>query len=179
MYTLAIDKWEVSVASKEDEEEKALFVEVNLELRRFYDLICGSFDHVKNKALGLMIGEVAIATFLFSGFDLKTDGTNPIYGYVMLGIGLALLLFAFAMYLTVIATAQWQFPTERHDMRNPTERFKGSSLEYQKYLHSEYLEKIGYCNKLSSTRASRFMYGTYSLTVGIVIVILIKYGGGA
>ena len=161
-----------------DDDEKTLYIEVNSELRRFYDLIGGSFEHVKNKALGLMIGEVAIATFLFSGFELETDGANPIYGYVLFGIGLTLLVFAFVMYLMVIATAKWQFPTEPYDMKNPTERFKGSSLEYQKYLHDEYMQKIMHCNGVSSARASKFMYGTYALSVGIFIIILIKYGGG-
>lgn len=162
-----------------EKDEKALYIEVNSELRRFYDLICGSFEHVKNKALGLMIGEVAIATFLFSDFNLKTSGVNPIYGYVIFGIAIALLIFAFVIFLMGISTAKWQYPTEEYDMKNPTDKFKGSSLEYQKYLHGEYLQKIGHCNDLSSRRAKRFMYGAYALSAGVFIIILVKYGGGA
>lgn len=67
---------------------------------------------------------------------------------------------------------------EEHDIKNPTEKFKGNLLECRKYIHSEYLQKVNYCNNKLLFRSSRFMNGTYALSAGVLLVVLIKYGGG-
>lgn len=169
----------MSTNSDNSEDELQLYKDVNEEMRRFYDYIVRSFEHIKNKALALLVGEVAIVTFLFQDFEFKIDNETPIYGPVVLSLGIALLVFAYIMFLTVISKIQWQFPTEEHDMKNPTERFKSSPLEYQKYQHSEYMKKAVYCSSKASYRAVKFMHGIYALSVGVFLVILVKYGGGA
>jgi len=166
----------------EGSDEIAVYAEVNGELRRFYDYVVRSFEHLRNKALALLVGEVAVVTFLFQDFHLPQDKHQhvPVYGYAVLGLGIFLLIVAFGMFLFVISSVAWRFPTEEHDMKNPTERFKGNVLECYKYIHSEYLQKVVYCNdKILLFRAKRFMNGTYALSAGVLLIILIKYGGGA
>ncbi len=162
------------------DDELELYKQVNQELRRFYDYLVKSFEHLKNKALAILVGEVAIVTFLFQGFSLGTDKHRvPIYGIVVFGLGLALLAYSYLMFLIVISRAKWQFPTEEHDMKKPTASFNNSPLEYQKYLHSEYMSKVSYCNQKIEYRSLKFMHGIYSLSAGIFLIILVKYGGGA
>lgn len=164
----------------EDPGELAVYTGVNEELRRFYDYIVKAFEHLRNKCLALLVGEVAIVTFLFQDFKLDDLGANPpIYGYVTLGLSIFLLVLSYAMFLFVISTIKWKFPTEQHDMKNPTERFKGNPLNYQKYLHAEYIEKVGYCNGKLMFRSKVFMLGTYALSAGVFLAILVRYGGGA
>ena len=166
------------MAADRNEEKTALYRDVNEELRRFYDYISTSFEHVRNISLALLVGEVAIVTFLFSG-DMLHLSKQPAYGIVVFGLGIALLTLAFAMYLAVISTIKWVFPTEDYDMKNPSDRFKDSPLEFQMYLHNEYMVKIRSCMSKISRRSRWFMYGTYSLSVGVFLIILVKYGGGA
>ena len=160
---------------------ESLLEECVVELRRLYDYGSESLEHVRNKALALMVGEVAIVTFLFSrdgNNSLLKHGT-PVYGYVALGLGVAFLAYAFYKYFRVIETIQWQFPTEDYDMKNPTARFHSSRLEFLDYLHSEYMRKIPDCLNKIRERSVCFMHGTYALSAGVLIIILVKYGGGA
>lgn len=165
--------------------EIELYKLVNKDLRRFYDYIVRSFDRLRNKALALLAGEVAISTFLFQDFHLVRYDYHhhalpiPVYGYAMFGAGLLFLILSYVAFLHVISSTHWEFPTEEHDMKNPTERFQNNLLKYQKYLHSEYLQKIDYCNNKVYNRAKRFMQGTYLLTAGVILILLVKYAGGA
>src|SRR5882724_6922643 len=162
-------------------DESKLYEQINNELSRLYDHIVKAFEQLRNKALALLVGEVAIATFLFQDFHINIGQKNnpPVYGYAILGIGILLLVMAYAFFLYVISTIRWRYPTEEHDLTNPSVRFNSSPLEYQKYLHAEYMEKIPFCNKKVIVRARIFMYGTYALSTGVLLVILVKYGGGA
>jgi len=164
----------------QNNDELELYKQVNGELRRLYDYIVKSFEHVRNKALALLVGEVAIVTFLFSGngFSGVLKHAQPPYGIIVYALGIALLVYAFAMFLAVIATIVWRFPTEEYDMKNPTAKFNDSPLEFQKYLHAEYMSKIPSCIGQVAQRSGRFMQGTYTLSVGIALIILVRYGGG-
>ena len=151
------------------------------ELRRVYDYIVRTFEHVRNKALALLVGEVTVAIFLYSDIGKSSLLTkkSPLYGYAFFGIGTALLFFAFYKFLRVVSTVTWAFPTEDYDMKNPTARFNDSRLEFLEYLHSEYYKKIPHCISIVKQRSKWFMEGIYALTGGVFFVILVKYLGGA
>jgi len=163
------------------EEEKAILLNCVHELRRLYDHVTRSFEQLRNKSLALLVGEVAIVTFLFSDNlpNKLLHHSQPSYGVVIFGLGTALLIFSFVTYLAVISTITWVFPTEEYDMKNPTDRFKGDHLEFLKYLHAEYMTKIPVCIAKSKQRSDWFMMGTYALSAGIFFITLVKYGGGA
>lgn len=171
----------MAVENHEGKDEELLLIETVGELRRLYDYVVASFDAVRNKALALLVGEVAIVTFLFSrnpGEGLIKNGA-PLYGYVALALGIALLVFAAFRYFTVIATIQWVFPTEDYDMKNPTEKFKHSRLLFLRYLHAEYMSKAPKCIAKVKQRSDWFMHATIALAIGILLIILVRYGGGA
>lgn len=169
------------VIEDKESQEKELFAECNTELRRLYDYVAHSFEHVRNKALALLVGEVAVVTFLFSGggFNGILANSQPAYGTVIYGLGIALLIYAFVMYFSVVSTIQWPFPTEEPDMKNPSAKFKNNPLEFQKYLHAEYMSKVPQCIVKVRQRSLWFMRGTYALAVGVFLIILVRYGGGA
>lgn len=165
----------------DQENEKELLKESVAELRRLYDAVARSFDHLRTKALALLAGEVAIVTFLFSGNSSSSglmQQSPPIYGLVFYGLGIALLAFAFLMFLMVLSSITWKHPPEEKDVRNITARFNSNQVEFLHYLHNEYLEKIAYCTNKIGDKSSKFMRGLYALSIGIFLVILVKYGGG-
>ena len=47
------------------------------------------------------------------------------------------------------------------------------------YLHAEYMSKIAVCIVKVRQRSVWFMRGTYALSSGIFLIILVRYGGGA
>jgi hypothetical protein len=151
------------------------------ELRRLYDHVSTSFDNLRTKGLALLAGEVAIVTFLFSA-----DGSHkallahqtPVYGIIFYGVGIFLLALAFLALLYVIASVPWKHPPDHQDVVNLTDRFNDSPIKFLEYLQREYLACISHCAGLLTVKAKRFMWAVYSLSLGIFIVLMLKYGGG-
>jgi hypothetical protein len=169
------------VATKLENDKELLEITL-LELRRLHGAITQSFDNLRGKALALLAGEVAIVTFLFSASDGKQKAffhdQVPTYGIVFYGLGIALLGVAFLIFLYVISTVSWHQPPEEKDVANITDRFNHDPLKFLEYLKDEYIESINHCGKITSTKAIRFMWGVYSLSLGIFIILMLKYGGG-
>ena len=168
------------MSAKDDRKKEILNYTID-ELRLLYSSINSSFDNLRNKALALLAGEVAITTFIFTA-DVRQDNwfinaAAPVYGIVLFFVGVGLLVYAFGMFLAVISSAQWTHPPEERDVINPDSRFHNDPLEFLEYLKSEYLRAINHCTKVINARSRRFMHGVYSLSGGIIILILVKYGG--
>src|SRR6266404_7417319 len=166
------------MAEKEmDKELLELGVE---ELRRAYDHISRSFEQLRTKALALIAGEVAIVSFIFSSNQPRNGilgHSVPIYGIVMFGIGIALLVIAGLIFLYVSSTSHWSHPPDEKDMVNLHKNFNNRT-EFLEQLRLEYITAIPECIKKISPRARRFMVGVYMLVIGIFILLLIKYCGG-
>lgn len=173
--------YEVKSKTKNENDKELLEITIK-ELHRLYDHVSNSFDHLRTKALALMGGEVAILTFLFSanGNSSKTffHKSAPIYGVVFYGIGIALLVGAFSAFLYVISTVSWQHPPDEKDVANVTDRFNHDVIRFLNHLISEYIESINHCIKVINLKSGRFMWGVYALSLGIFIMVMLKFGGG-
>lgn len=147
------------------------------ELRRLYDNISNSFEQLRTKALAILAGEVAIITFLFAPTDNGSffGPVVPVYGFVVFGLGIALLIIAFGMFLTVLSSVGWTHPPEEKDIVDLKKRFNNSPVEFLEYLKGEYMGAIKHCIGKTNSRAKRFMIGIYSFSAGITMVVLIKY----
>lgn len=162
------------MASRNDVEVLRICVE---ELRRLYDSVSVSFEQLRTKALALIAGEVAIIAFLFSPNSGRFFiSPAPVYGFVIFGIGLALLALSFIMLLTVISTVSWTHPPDEKDIKDLNNKFK-TEESFLTALKDDYMQAIAHCIKKTNARSIRFMIGVYSLSGGFALLVLIKYLG--
>ncbi|MEO5499730.1 MAG: hypothetical protein ABIR46_04485 [Candidatus Saccharimonadales bacterium] len=164
-----------------DPSEKELLTIALDELRLLHNNINTSFDNLRNKALALLAGEVAIVTFIFSsdndGNSWFLDNSVPLYGLVIYAVGITLLAYAFAMFLAVISSATWKHPPEKKDIADLNHRFHKNPVEFLSYLKNEYVNAIDHCVGIINQRSDKFMRGVYTLSGGIIILVVVKYGG--
>lgn len=170
------------MATKEENQKELHRLAIH-ELHRVYDGVVRSFDHLKTKALALLAGEAAIVTFLFSsngtGSSFFQKGTSvPTYGFVLFGVGITLLVGAFIIFIHVISIAKWTHPPDEKDLADIYGRFNNSPLEFLEHMKSEYTRTIPQCISILGRRSVRFMWGVYSLSVGIALLVLVKYCSG-
>jgi hypothetical protein len=163
------------------EDDKELLEIALKEVRRLYDHVTSSFDHLRSHALALMGGEVAILTFLFSSKSSTNNSffhkSVPVYGIVFYGIGIALLTCAFLIFLHVISSVRWMHPPDEKDVANVTDRFNHSTVKFLSHLIGEYIESINHCISVLNVKAKWFMRAVYALSVGIFIIVMLKFGG--
>jgi len=149
------------------------------ELRRLYDMVAGSLDNLRAKALALLVAEIAIVTFLFTNNRGNFTSIKIIYGIVFLLIGIACLAGSFFTFLRVISPIKdWEHPPETKDLKNMYKSFDSSPKKFLETLKDDYIRIIPSCIGVLDTKSRRFSQGVYLLSAGVFIVLLIKYGGG-
>lgn len=157
------------------------FIETGVEeLRRLHRAITQSYDAIKVKALALLAGEVAIVTFLFADNSLtrKTPMDVVIYVAIFHFVGIFLLSMAFILFLHVISPVQWRQPPETKIIRHMDEWFGHNREKFLLHMREEYMDAIANCEAKLAAKARRFILAIYFLSIGIVILVLLKYGAG-
>lgn len=145
------------------------------ELRRFYDHVSNIYDQLRLKALALIAGEVAIASFIFS-----SPNTNHIPSGSALRIfyfsGLILMGLAFALLLWTISSFDWKIPHDLYDSGSLYKKFEDEKA-FLEYLHDDFIVAINHCLPAVNRKTKRFNWTIYLLAVGVIILLVIKYGG--
>lgn len=159
-----------------NDQEKVKILKVSLdELRRFFDHVSNIYDQLRVKALALIAGEVATATFIFSADNTRhipaESGMKIFYfsGIVILGA-------AFGILLWIVASFTWKIP---HDLDDSNKLYKkyNSELEFLEYLHDDFIGAIQHCLPAVDKKARKFNWAIYLLAAGIIMLLVIKYGG--
>lgn len=163
----------------EEENKKELLQLCLAELRHLYDGVLSSLSNLRTKALALLAAEVAIAAFLFAPTEEGTGAffasDTPIYGFVLFGVGLGLLSISFIIFLMSTASVTINHPPEERDIQDIYGRFQTSPLKFLEYLKSEYMVALNHCISQVGRRSKRFGYGVYAFSIGIALLILVKY----
>jgi hypothetical protein len=154
------------------EKEKMLSLALE-ELRRTYDHINNIYDQLRVKVLALIGGEVAIVTLLFAiGMPLP----RTVYGAIFLAAGLLFLSLAFALLLWIVSTVQWKIPVDMDEVASIYKRYN-DAIGFLEYLRDDYIKCINHCAGHVSNRAKRFNWAIYVLCAGVIIIMVIKFGG--
>jgi hypothetical protein len=162
------------MAIKNKDEKELLTLAID-ELRRHYDNVNDSFNHLRTKALALLVGEVAIITFIFSSPGLVMP--KIVYGIIFLATGVALLIISFVLFLAVLSSASWCHPPDTNITKR-LQKFFDSPVEFLIYMKDDYEDCIVKCIGIVGIRSSRFMWAVYAFSIGTLMLVVIKYGGG-
>jgi hypothetical protein len=156
------------------ESETLAILQANLiELRRTYDHVSNIYDQLRIKALTFIAGEIAIVTFLFAS-NIKYP--SLLYGQMIFWAGILSFLCSFSVLLWTIAAVQWRIPCDFEKFENMKKKFS-SEIALTEYVHNEYVSAIAHCLPLVSMKSRRFNTTIYFLSVGVIIILLLKYGG--
>lgn len=158
--------------------DQAKIIRLSLdEHRRRYDNINNIYDQLRIKALALIAGEVAIITFLFSGWDFfkLIQGGDRLLLFVT---GIILLGIAFGFLLWIISTVQWMIP---HDYSTAGKWLKDKNYSnyhsFLEYMHDDYLTATKHCENIVNNKCKKFNWSIFLLAGGVIIVMVIKFGG--
>lgn len=154
------------------EKEKAVQMVID-DLRRLYDRVASNYGNLKNRVLGLIAGEVAIASFVFSGDDFNVTTFTPAEK-IFMGVGILLLAVAFGLLLWIVATADWQVPLDLKESRKLYQRYN-STLHYLEEIKEDYENCTEYCVAKLSSRATAYNRSLFILSSGIIIMLVIKF----
>lgn len=160
------------------EDDKIAILESSItEQQRLYDIISNIYDQLRIKALALIAGEVAIVSFLFTNWDfdkalIGSDRTFFFFvGVIFLGLSLGALLW-------IISTVDWKMA---HGLNKAKELFDNSNhntkASFLEYLHDDYTNVNRYCSGLVGNKCRKFNWTVYLLAVGVIIIMVIKFGG--
>lgn len=147
------------------------------EHRSNYGHISNIYDQLRIKALALIAGEVAIVTFLFTNWNFREllHDSDRIF-FFFTGVGL--LGLAFTILLWVISTVEWKVP---HNISNAKtllgDKNHNTEESFLEYLNDDYATVNNFCNTLVSRKCRRFNWTLYLLAAGVIIVMVIKFGG--
>lgn len=144
-----------------------------VELRRSFDHISNIHDQLRVKALAFIAGEVAIVTFLFS---TAIQYPSIIYGQILFFSAVAALCIAFGLLFWAIATVNWKIPSDFECSNTLKEKYS-TELSFIEYTNNDYVQVIRHCMKTVGDKAKRFNWTIYLLSWGVIILLLIKYGG--
>lgn len=156
----------------EDDKEETIQIVID-DLRRLFDHISNNYGSLKNRVLGLIAGEVAITSFLFSGKGFNVTKFTPAEK-IFFSIGVLLLAVAFGQLLWIISTADWQIPLDLKESRKLYKKFS-SKLEYLEDIKEDYESCIEFCLGKMSTRAKVYNRTLFILSTGIIIMLVMKF----
>lgn len=147
------------------------------EQRRLFDGTSNIYDQLRIKALALIAGEVAIVTFLFTGWDFRDklmDGDRIVFFY----LGILLLGLAFGFLLWIISTVPWTMPHDYSNAKRWTEdKNYLNHQEFIEYLHDDYVAASTVNVKIVSNKCKKFNWSVFLLAGGVIIIMVIKFGG--
>lgn len=145
-----------------------------IELRKTFDRISNIYDQLRIKAMGVLGGEVAVVTFMFSGNGIPIP--TIVYGRIFFFVGIVLLGIAFGLLLWTISPLEWKMPYDQYLTAELKARFR-SSKDFLVYLNDDHVEAVKHCQKYVGIRGKRFTWTIYLLSVGAIILMVIKFGG--
>lgn len=165
-----------SITETDTEEVKILHISLE-EQRRLYDNTGHIYDQLRIKSLTLIAGEVAIVTFLFTGWNVHKVlvGSDRIF---FLFAGIILMAMAFTLLLWTISTVSWKMA---HDFSKAQQWFvdknRNTERAFLEYLHDDYCHVNAECLKIVSSRCTKFNWSLFMLSAGVIMVMVIKFGG--
>lgn len=142
-------------------------------MRCFFNHVSNIYDQLRLKALAVLAGEVAIVTFMFTDKGIAIP--DAIDSRIFFFAGVLLLCLAFASLLWTIAPLEWKIPYDQYSSEN-LKKFK-TQEEFLEYLNDDYCIATRHCLPLVSHKARRFTWTIYMLATGVIILMVIKYGG--
>lgn len=89
---------------------------------------------------------------------------------------MALLGLAFGMFLYVIKPVEWLIPLDLSEAEKLHKRYKTLESFYE-YIIEDYIGCIKHCLTKHKTRSNVFNAALYSLIVGVIILMVIKFRG--
>jgi hypothetical protein len=147
------------------------------EQKRIYDHTSNIYDQLRIKALALIAGEVAIVTFLFSDWNIKKvihDADRQFFFFA----GIVLLGLAFAFLLWIISTVAWKIP---HNLNKAnqlmSDKNNNTEQSFLEYLHDDYTTVNAHIMPLVDHKCQRFNWTIFLLAAGVIIEMVIKFGG--
>ncbi|HSX28983.1 MAG TPA: hypothetical protein VLE73_00325 [Candidatus Saccharimonadales bacterium] len=168
------------MSSEESEKSKTLRIALD-ELRRVHEHVSKAYDQLRTKALAMIAGEVAIITFLFSGDkDTRIGMPEDIASRLFLFAGLLALAAAFCLLIRSIASDGWYIPGDMDEIEqidNGKDNRYDTSEKFLLFLKKDYLESTRDCIKILNRKGKWVNWGLYLLLGGIIILVVIKYGG--
>lgn len=163
-----------AVAKPNTPTDEVAMLNVNIvEMRRTFDHISNIYDQLRVKALAFIAGEVAIVTFLFAS---SVPFPDVLYGQILFVAAVVALMAAFGLLLWTVAAVPWKVPCDFEKHTVTKEKYK-TELGLTRYVHDDFVRVLEYCVPLVSKKAKRFNTTIYLLSAGVIIVLLIKYGG--
>ncbi len=155
------------------EERKKILRTAIEELRRVCEHVSNIYDQLRIKALTVMAGEVAIVSFMFAGEGVPIP--EAAYGRIFYFAGVLLLSGAFLALLWTVSPLEWKIA---YDLYSSDELKKfNTEVEFLEYLNNDHRTAVTHCMPLVGKRAKRFTWTIYALSLGVIILIVIKYGG--
>jgi hypothetical protein len=147
------------------------------ELRRLYDHTSHHYDQLRIKTLALIAGETGIVSFIFSNTGEKVPLIPAeAYGKIFFWAGVALISIAFLLFLSVISTVEWLIPLDLPEVEKLHKRHQ--TLEsFLEYIINDYVECIKHCLSKVKIRTARFNWAIYTLVVGVIVLMVLKFRG--
>ncbi len=143
------------------------------EMRSTFNHVSNIYDQLRIKALGVLAGEVALISFMFSGNGVSIPGET--YGKIFFFTGVVFLGAAFGLLLWTLSPLAWKIPYDQFSSEN-LKKYK-TEEEFLEYLNDDHVAATRHCTKYVSLRAKRFSWTLYLLSAGAIILMVIKFGG--
>lgn len=151
--------------------DKSVVLKVSIkELRHLYGHVNRNWLNLKTRTLGLIAGEVAMVSFVFSRFSVPT----ATYGRVFLGAGIALVSLTFIALLWVLATSSWKIPFDIATSKSIYRRFNNEQ-EFMEHLKEDYEDCISHCLPRFASRARVYNFSLIGFSIGLIILLVLKF----
>ncbi len=163
---MATDNKNIAIIKQSIKEQKLMFEYTN-----------NIYDQLRIKALALIAGEVAILTFLFNtwNFRLILKDSDRIFFFFT---GVVFMGLAFAFLLWIISTVPWKFP---HDLQSADAHLNNKNYDseesFLKILHDDYIVVNKHNSEIVTNKYKKFNWTIFLLAAGVIIVMVIKFGG--
>ncbi len=146
------------------------------DLRYLHRSVIDALDSMRRRALALLGGDIAIVTFLFGTGTYKlTTNTPPLYGILLLIVGIILLLTSSFLTLWILQPISITTPPDTKDTRNLGERFDDNEAKYLRYMKSEYEDAADALIISVGRRSKMLVWATKLLAIGVIIMVVLKY----
>jgi hypothetical protein len=160
------------MALPETDKEETILIVLE-DLRRLFDEISRNYNQLKTRALGLIAGEVALVSFVFSGNGINVTKLS-VTEIVFFGIGAVLLAVSFALFLWIVSTHQWEVPLDLKESKKLYRRFS-SKLDWLENIKEDYENCIERCLRKTRSRSAAFNKALMTLSCGIIIMLVIRF----
>ncbi len=169
---------ETKVPAKNKAHHELQIIKTSIEeQKRIYDHTSNIYDQLRIKALALIAGEVAMVTFLFSNWNFRKSIHDSDREFFFI-TGIIFLGLAFGFLLWIISTVEWKMPHSlskaKQLLGNKNNDTEQSFLEE---LHDDYTSVNGYIMPLVGHKCKKFNWTVFLLAAGVIIIMVIKFGG--